>query len=376
MPDPKDENPKSETQSPSANEEAKTVVEWAYHNLLTDESRPFPYTNPQFNFGPLAYGPKLVPIVVPIEKNDPTTTQIRFTLGETRDRILEFERTLLKASEQAKEIFARGELLESNPRDMANALGRAIGDFNKLLLSLAGSNAATEADAVKQLAFRAIAVAEGLKRLAKGKPDLVKSIARQWGAWPVAYSPHADSKRENEAMIEKLEVGHAAPENVWGKWSNAPTEYQPFREILGQYTARMMQTVLRSIHDMPYLRVRFQMEVRGPLGWIANTGTPFTDEERERLCAIGWPKWIVDAVCLPDFSNEAAPAWFEVGWTALKEAAGGKVASIEELKPVGHSREEYWKRNDFSEKIQSSQREALIHDRLRDAFLSRFKITP
>jgi len=60
----------------------------------------------------------------------------------------------------------------------------------------------------------------------------------------------------------------------------------------------------------------------------------------------------------------------------LKEATGGNVASIEELEPVGFSRAEYWRRNEYSEIIQTSQREQLIHDRLRDAFLARFKITP
>ena len=53
--------------------------------------------------------------------------------------------------------------------------------------------------------------------------------------WPVAYNPHKDSKSEMEAMIKKLQVGHAAPEIVQGKWSNVNTVKQPHRKVLGEY---------------------------------------------------------------------------------------------------------------------------------------------
>jgi hypothetical protein len=78
MSDPMQENQKSETQNPPANVEAQTVLDWAYHNLLKDKTAPFPCTNPVFNFLPLSRGAKLVPI----EKNEPMTTQQRLTLGE------------------------------------------------------------------------------------------------------------------------------------------------------------------------------------------------------------------------------------------------------------------------------------------------------
>jgi hypothetical protein len=261
----------------------------------------------------------------------------------------------------------------TNPADadeLVRCLDNVVKHTNDLLVQFAEAG---NQKAVERLAARALGTAITLLKLTRSGLDLVKPVARQWGMWPVAYNPHRDSKKEMEAIIKKLEVGCDAPENVQGRWSNVSTAKQPHKKVLGIYTFRMMQNVLRPLHESPTMRNRLVAEVRKDISFLGNP-PPLTNDEKAQLITQSWPSWIVDLVNLPRFSNASAEDWFEVGWAALKQAADGKVANIPELKPIGHSRAEHWRHNEFSKTIQESQREGLIHDRLRDAFLARFRV--
>jgi|GEM_PF-1440153 hypothetical protein len=351
-------NPKSKPQSPPRNAEAKAVVEWAYRNLRQNKGEQFPFAC-QFQFQPAR--------TVKLVTRDETTKL--FSVAEIRERIEELKKLATDTGEQAEKISALDN--PANANRLVESLGGVAKRANELLLQLARNG---NQKAVEQLAFRALAVAGELAKLTRSNLELVKPIARRWGAWPVAYSPHRDSKHELEAMVEQLEVGHAAEENVRGKWSNKKTDYQPFKEILGTYAARIMYGVLhRAYDDTPALRDRLFAEVRGFFATLGENSKPLTKEEKRLLIERGWPAWIVDLVNLPPFSNATAKDWFEVGWAALKASAGGNVTTIEKLRPVGESRAKVWRDYDATPGQQENQRERQIHDRLLEAFLMRFK---
>jgi hypothetical protein len=130
---------------------------------------------------------------------------------------------------------------------------------------------------------------------------------------------------------------------------------------------------LRPLHEIPTMRSRLIAEVRGVIPCPENP-PPLTEEEKARLMAHGWAKWIVDLVNLPPFSNESAKDWYGVGWAALKEMAGGNVATIKELRPAGESRAKEWRDQDASVAQQENQRECSIHDQLLKSFLHRFRL--
>jgi len=346
---------------PKVNTEAETVATWAFRCLLQNGGHKFPFENSFPWSGKLGFKSS--------GKNEAKRAARplrQLEDSEAFGRFVVWKETLERARKRAEEILTRTDN-KSVRNWVAGALFDAGFQFNKLLLQIA------EADDPYALEFFAgisLDAVIQLELLARRNLKLVKPIARKVPFWPVVGSPHKDTRQEVEAMIKRLEVGRDAPENVWGWWSNMPKEKQPYRRVLGTYVARIM-TMLRRVKDQYLFQARFQAELRGHAG--PNQLSP---DECAQLIRRGWPKWIVDAACLPKFSNESAKDWFEVGWAALKEAAGGNVASIKELEPVGFSRAHYESEKGSSQRIQGSQRQALIHDRLRDAFLARFRLTP
>ena len=343
------------------NAEARAVAQWAYRNLRHNRGTPFPFTI-EVRGSPEG---RIVELVPKHESSMP------FTVPSIREQVAQLNGMAADVVRNAEETDRLEKPTDGD--ELAMSLGQVVKHANALLAQLAKAG---NQKAIERLAGHALGAAIELLKLSRTNLSLVKPVARQWAMWPVAYNPHSDSKTEMEALIRRLEVGRAAPENVEGAWSNEPTKGQPFRHILGIYAFRMMQNVLRKLCETTALRKRLFAAVRKDFSLLEDSAPiPMTEQEKTELVAQDWPAWIVDLVNLPPFSNDSAEAWFEVGWAALRESAGGKVASIPELKPAGHSRAEYWRRGTFSDRIQASQREGLIHGRLRDVFLSRFKIT-
>ena len=357
----KSKRTKAKTQCSLKNSEANLVAEWAYRNLDQNKNEPFPYVL-QVQGSPHGRIARL------IQNDEPTKP---FAVAAIREHVTGLHRLTAVVVRQAEAICAL-----DNPTDadeLAKSLGQVTKHANDLLVQLA---TAGNQKAVERLAGCSLSTAISLLKLTRSNLALVKPVARQWAMWPVAYSPHGDSKKEMEAMIKLLEVGHAAPENVQGKWSNKNTDGQPFKKVLGTYAARMMQNVLRELHETPILRNRLFAEVRREFSLLGNPPPlAMTEEEKTQLVAQGWRDWIVELVNLPPFSNETARDWFEVGWLALKEMAGGNVATIKELRTVGESRAKVWRDYDATLGQQENQRERQIHDRLLEAFQARFKLT-
>jgi hypothetical protein len=344
------------------NAEAQSVAEWTYRSLRQNKSESFPYTF-QFQCEPT----RMARLVMKQESEKP------FDASEIRQQVEQLNK--LTSHTVASYTVARVEHFAplTNPADadeLAISLGQVVKHANNLLVQLAKAG---NQKAVERLAGHALGAAIALLKLTRNNLDLVKPVARQWGMWPVAYNPHKDSKSEMEAMIKKLQVGHAAPENVQGKWSNVNTVKQPHRKVLGEYAFRMMQNVLRPLHESQTMRNRLIAEVRRDISFLGNP-PPLTKEEKAQLVAQSWPAWIVDFVNLPPFSNKTAKDWFEVGWAALKEMAGGNVATIKELRPVGESRAKEWRDQGASVAQQENQRECSIHDQLLKYFLHRFRL--
>jgi hypothetical protein len=353
---------KAKKKSAPTNAEAQSVAEWAYRNLRQNKSEPFPYTF-EFQFEPT----RMAKLVTQQESEKP------FDASEIRQQVEVLSN--LASNAAARYTVARVETFApstnpANADELVACLDDVVKQANKLVFqfAIAGSR-----KAVERLAARSLGSAIALLKLTRSNLDLVKPVARQWCMWPVAYNPHWNSKKEMEEMIKKLEVGRVAPENMQGKWSNVNTEGQPFKKVLGTYAARIMQHVLRPLHDIPTMRQRLVAEARMDISFLGNP-PPLTGEEKERLIAQGWPRWIVDLVNLPPFSNEAAKDWFEVGWAALKEMTGGNVTSIKELRPIGESRAKEWRAQGASVAQQENQRECGIHDQLRKSFLHRFRL--
>jgi hypothetical protein len=353
---------KAKKKSAPINTEARSVAEWAYRNLRQNKGEPFPYTF-EFQFEPI----RMARLVTQQESEKP------FDASEIRQQVEVLSNLANKTA--ARYTVARVETFapSTNPADadeLVACLDDVVKQANKLVIQFA---IAGNRKAVERLAARSLGSAIALLKLTRSNLDLVKPVARQWCMWPVAYNPHRDSKKEMEEMIKKLEVGRVAPENVQGKWSNVNTAKQSYKKVLGIYTFRMMQNVLRPLHDIPTMRTRLIAEARMNISFLGNP-PPLTEEEKKRLVVRGWPRWIVDLVNLPPFSNEAAKDWFEVGWVALKEMAGGNAATIKELRSVGESRAKEWRDQGASVAQQENQRECSIHDQLFKSFLHRFRL--
>ena len=127
----------------------------------------------------------------------------------------------------------------------ARALSMAIHEATKQLIALAVSG---NREAVETLAMTGAYCATELEKLARIKPDLVRSVARRFPWWPVPLSPHADNQREILALIDKLQVASATPEKMRGRWRNAPAKEQPYRHVVGKYAIWLGQT-LRQVQE-------------------------------------------------------------------------------------------------------------------------------
>jgi hypothetical protein len=249
---------------------------------------------------------------------------------------------------QAEELLARSSAADLQRYGLAVHLGETIGAAQRQLVQLADAGVVR---AVQVLAFYSFKGANELLELSRRNLPLLQSVARNYPAWPVNYSPHKDDIKELKDLIDRLGVATGSAERALGKWSNAPATDQPHRAIVGSYANQIGHT-LRTVHRDGILR---QVLRHNPNGW---------------------PAWVVRLVQLPPLTKASAPDWFDCGWAALKEAAGGSVASIKELRHVGDSNAAYAKRSCTSDKGRTGKKtgriESQIRARLLEAFVARF----
>ena len=364
------------SKKPCLNPEAETVAAWAYHRLLNDEKTPFPFTGIDVKAPHMGGGVKLIPRekprrirrLKPLNYNE-TCVSISKLICKLDHVANQFER-LLKCGDFAHQFTALAFVSEA---------GSAVGRFNKLLLQLAEMpDSFLAREAVARLAFHSLKSANELEKLSRRNLEVVKPIAKLWGTFPVAYSPHKDRKRELEKLAENLCIGSNAPENVW----NQRASFGDNQSALGIYAIRAMQSVLRPIRDGSPLRGRLLTEVRG--GMLRSMDTvPLTKEERRLLIARGWPAWILDTVDLPPITQGTARLWAKAGWAALKEAAGNDLTSIPELAAKGESNARYAQSRATTKKgktgNQKSRKETQIQKLFIKSFISRFgsqSVTP
>ncbi|HXB60868.1 MAG TPA: hypothetical protein VNU95_14945 [Candidatus Acidoferrales bacterium] len=353
------------------NAEAETVAAWAYRNLLRTESEPFPYKAFEVKSPHLGGGVKLIPV----EKPKRPRQKKLLDGDETCKMICTIASKLNRVVNQIEQVAERGDFSkEPNAFEMASKVGGTVGRLNKLLLRLVETpNNPRSEHAVKQLVFYSLGAAIELEGLSHRNLEIVKSVARSWGAFPVAYSPHKDRKREIEKLVTSLAIGRNAPENVW----NQRASFGDNQTVLGIYAIRAMQVVLRPLRE-GQLRKRLLAEVRGSgiAIMVGLNSHPLTVNEKTLLVRRGWPMWILDAVDLPPITKETSQLWAKTGWVALKEAAGGDITSIPELAKKGESNAQYARRRATTEKGKkgrhSSRKETQIKKLFIKAFVARF----
>ena len=130
---------------------------------------------------------------------------------------------------------------------------------------------------------------------------LIQAEASKQSLWPVPYSPHPRRKRELDKTMRKIKLGEHNFQKLWGA-------RDADKSTAGKF-ARRMGSTLWVIYTVPGLNYA----LRQPAGL-----NPELYEQE--LLAQGWHLWMIRLCQLPELTQASAPAWFEVGWEALKEA--------------------------------------------------------
>ena len=183
---------------------------------------------------------------------------------------------------------------------------------------------------------------------------LIQAEARKQSSWPVLYSPHPRQKRKLDKVMREIGLGEHYFQKLWGA---RDVEKSPSR----QFALRMGKTLHR-IYSTPGLKFFLSQQA---VGMVAN-------QREKHLLAQGWHLWMIRLCQLPELTKASAPAWFEVGWEALKEATGGNVASIPELAKLGESNVAYGVSIGLKSGAQSCRAKDQIRKQLRKAFLVQF----
>lgn len=237
----------------------------------------------------------------------------------------------------------------------ANHLAEAIDRLTMLLMDLAGKDARA-AELLFLIAHDSVVGLENLEMSADSL-RLVQAVASKQPIWPVLYSPLPRNKRTLDKAMKKLGLAEHNFQKLNGaRWAE--------KSLAGKFAHRIGFT-LQKIHFDRALRV-----------CLSGANVMPTQKWEARLVAQGWPRWIVKLHQLPELTQASAPAWFEVGWEALKEATGGDVASNSELIKLGKSSADYGRSMAITKRgqlgKQTSRVETQIHRELKKAFLVRF----
>ena len=267
---------------------------------------------------------------------------------------------------------------------IAEDLSHAIGRLNRLLAELAGKGAR----ALELFVFHSLESTIELEKLSFREDTfpLIQAEASKSSMWPVPYSPHPRRKRElNEAMRKIGLASHNFQKLQGARWTN--------KSLAGKYAHRIGSTlweihfdgnlrqclsrpcVMKTIPRTEELASRYSPDTLKNL--VVQTKDANSPERWEqRLVSQGWPRWVVRLLQLPELTQASAPAWFEVGWEALKDATGGNVVSVPELASLGKSNADYARRKATTERgklgKQTSRVEVQIKSLVRKAFLKRF----
>ena len=322
--------------------EAERLASWAFKKLLSaTNSTPYPLTRASASW---KQGGNWTLNVRPPRRVRTPRPRAPLTDSEVFRKTLALEKTPERAAKQADEIFAHAGPANVNSGGLHLLLQKSVLRAQAQLVRLADMG---NKHGVEALAVSTFSGTNELLELSRRNLTLVQTVARTYPFWPVNYSPHKDAIRELEALIERLGVAKASPERMRGKWSNTPATKQAHRHVVGRYVNRM-GFMLRQIREDGNL---CQVLHHNPHGWSA---------------------LIVQLVQLPQLTKASAPDWFACGFEALTEAAGGSVANIAELKPVGDADAAYRRRRRDSVRVQEQVRVRRIRQKLHDAFVDRW----
>lgn len=238
---------------------------------------------------------------------------------------------------------------------IAEDLGRAIGRLNRLLADLAGKGAR----AMELFTFHSLESVIELEKLSFREDTfpLIQAEASKQSMWPVPYSPHPRRKRELDQVMQKIGLGKRNFQKLQGaRWTD--------KSVAGKFAHRMGMTL-------------YEIHFRGSLNRALRRPAAANPKQWEKhLLAIGWRTWMIRLSQLPELTQTSAPAWFEVGWAALKDATGGKVLSVPELASLGKSNADYGRRKAATKRGQLSSQASRVEDQIkslvRKAFFKRF----
>jgi hypothetical protein len=238
---------------------------------------------------------------------------------------------------------------------IAEDLGDAIGRLNRLLAELAGRNKW----ALQEFFIHSLQSVIELEKLSFREDTfpLIQAEASNQSMWPVPYSPHPRRKRELDQAMQKIGLGKHNFQKLQGaRWTD--------KSVAGKFAHRIGMTLYEIHFGGSLNRALRRPAAANPKQW------------EKHLLAIGWRTWMIHLGQLPELTQASAPAWFEVGWEALKDATGGNVVSVPELASLGKSNADYGRRKATTERgrlgKQASRVEVQIKSLLRKAFLKRF----
>jgi hypothetical protein len=235
---------------------------------------------------------------------------------------------------------------------IAEDLAEAVERLTRLLVGLAKK----DATAMHRLFGAALVSVIELEKLSFNEDSLrlLQAEACKQSLWPVPYSPHPRRKRELDKTMKKIRLGEQNYQKLWGA---RDTDKSP----AGKF-ARRMGSALWIIYTAPGLKFYLSQQAIG-----------MESKQREKyLLAQGWHLWMIRLCHLPELTKASVDAWFEVGWDALKEAAGGRFATVAELKKLGESNAAYGKTLGLKTGGQNSRAADQIKKLLRKAFHARF----
>ena len=235
---------------------------------------------------------------------------------------------------------------------IAEDLAEAIERLTRLLVDLARK----DATAMHRLFGTALTSVLELENLSFNQDSLrlVQAEASQQSMWPVPYSPLKRRKDEQDRTMRKIRLGEHNFQKLWGaKYS--------VKSATGKFAGRMGKTLFE-IYRRPGLRFYLNQQAVGME----------TDQREKHLLGQGWHRWMIRLCQLPELTEASAPAWFGVGWDALRDATGGDFTSFPELARLGESNANYGKTLGLKTGAQKCRRADQIKKVLRKAFLARF----
>jgi hypothetical protein len=326
------------------NIEADRLAIWTFAELTKGAGGEYPLQNVRLNLQPDSQG-----ILVPAQLN---------VLAPKKPRRFKPISEPVKIQRELKAICSKlrqdANLVTRyfSPSIIADDLAEAIDRLTKLLVDLAGK----DATALHRLFGTALISVIELEKLSFREDSLrlIQAEASKQSLWPVPYSPHPRRKRELDKTMRKIKLGEHNFQRLWGA---RDTDKSP----AGRF-ARRMGSALWTIYSMPGFRF-----------FLSQQGVGMDANQREKhLVSQGWHLWMIRLCQLPALTQASAPAWFEVGWEALKEATGGNVASNSELAKLGKSNAAYGDKIGLKSGAQNCRAEDQIRKLLQKAFLARF----